>query len=92
MRGQADNPREQQCPVILKNLSIFFATSATKKTVVYEMFFYFYFLTSGRMLTPMRKLIMKMEDMALLVCNQCVSDNGKKPENDDYSVSFDLNW
>ena len=41
-------------------------------------------------MTPMRKLIMKMEDMALIVCNQCVSDNGKKPENDDYSVSDSL--
>ena len=40
------------------------------------------------MLTPMRKLIMKMEDMALIICNQCVSDNGKKPENDDYTVNI----
>ena len=39
------------------------------------------------MMTPMRKLIMKMEDMALLVFNQCITDNGKKPENDDYCVS-----
>ena len=38
-------------------------------------------------MTPMRKLIMKMEDMASLVFNQCITDNRKKPENDDYSVS-----
>ena len=34
----------------------------------------------------MRKLIMKMADMALIVCDQCITDNGKKPENDDYAV------
>ena len=29
---------------------------------------------------------MKMEDMAMVVCNQCIQDNGKKPEHDDYAV------
>ena len=38
------------------------------------------------MVTPMRKLIMKMGDMAMIVCNQSITDNGKKPENDDYAV------
>ena len=32
-----------------------------------------------------------MEDMALVVCDQCVTDNGKKPEEDSYEVnSFDF--
>jgi len=39
------------------------------------------------MTTPMRKLIRKMEDMAEIVCNQCITDNGKKPEDDTYAVS-----
>ena len=38
------------------------------------------------MLTPMRKLIMKMPDMAMVVCNQCIKANEKKPEDDDYEV------
>ena len=38
------------------------------------------------MITPMRKLIMKMEDVAMVACNQCMKDNGKKPENEDYEV------
>ena len=29
---------------------------------------------------------MKMGDMAMIVCNQCLSDNGKKPEHDEYAV------
>jgi len=42
---------------------------------------------SGLFLTPIRKLIMKMEDMAEIVCNQCISDNGKKPDDDDFAVN-----
>ena len=38
----------------------------------------------------MRKMIKKMEDMAEVVCNQCVTDNGKKPEDEDFAVSFSL--
>ena len=29
---------------------------------------------------------MKMDDMAMIVCNQCLTDNGKKPEHDEYAV------
>ena len=29
---------------------------------------------------------MKMDDVALVACNQCMNDNGKKPETDDYEV------
>ncbi|CAK8698608.1 transient receptor potential cation channel subfamily A member 1-like isoform X2 [Clavelina lepadiformis] len=47
---------------------------------------------SGRMTTPMRRLISKMEDMAQIVCNQCITDNGKKPENDDYSITLNYEF
>nr|XP_018668223.2 transient receptor potential cation channel subfamily A member 1 homolog isoform X2 [Ciona intestinalis] len=43
---------------------------------------------TGLTTTPMRRLIIKMEDMAEIVCNQCVTDNGKKPEDDDYTVTL----
>uniref|UniRef100_H2Y8X8 Ion transport domain-containing protein n=1 Tax=Ciona savignyi TaxID=51511 RepID=H2Y8X8_CIOSA len=43
---------------------------------------------TGLTTTPMRRLITKMEDMAEIVCNQCVTDNGKKPEDDDYTVTL----
>ena len=29
---------------------------------------------------------MKMQDVAVVVCNRCIEDNGKKPENEDYEV------
>ena len=40
------------------------------------------------MLTPMRKLIMKMPDMAMIVCNQCMKDNEAKPDHEDYEVGI----
>jgi len=46
----------------------------------------------GHFLTPIRKLIMKMEDMAEIVCNQCISDNGKKPDDDDFAVSTKIKY
>lgn len=47
------------------------------------------------MATPMRKLIQKMPDMAEIVYNQCITDNGKKPEDDEYKVRKSdklINW
>jgi len=44
-------------------------------------------LLLGHSITPMRKLIMKMEDMAEIVCNQCLQGNGKKKDDDNFSVS-----
>jgi len=43
---------------------------------------------TGIITTPMRKMIKKMEDMAEVVCNQCVTDNGKKPEDEDFAVTL----
>nr|XP_039268134.1 transient receptor potential cation channel subfamily A member 1 homolog isoform X2 [Styela clava] len=43
---------------------------------------------NGRMSTPMRKLIKKMPDLAEIVYNQCITDNGKKPEDDNYTITL----
>ena len=47
---------------------------------------------AGQMTTPMRKMIMKMSDMAEVVCSQCITDNGKKPEDEDYQVTCQVSY
>ena len=39
----------------------------------------------------MRKMIRTMEDLALVVCDQCISDNGKHREDKDYEVRLNKN-
>jgi len=43
---------------------------------------------TGKVDTPMRNLIRKMPDLAEMVLDKCISDNGKRPVADDYAITL----
>lgn len=70
------------------NPAVRFIISIFDACILYTLggFLLTFYTRVGRMTTPMRKLIKKMPDLAEIVYNQCITDNGKKPEDDNYKV------
>ena len=43
-------------------------------------------LNTGAIITPIRRLLRCMEDVAIIVCKQCITDNGLNKDDPGYEV------